>query len=725
MRLSRRTLKILAQFGKRQLSTQPSTQPLPLIITPHPCQVVPDRTLSNSGRFQRSIREPLARPTVSEEVTRYQNGPFRYFWDIAAASPIPLELNNWVAKESDRNPNQPAVILFGIAMDHLFMAKLYEDLIDNHHMQSVEVSWCLAKINHLANQLKSAARREAAQTCLLNPSAFFSQHLQEQFFDRFSPEDYLARSANHNGTTSQQLLEQLTTLSSYLSNYIHDAIGDSHNPELEAVRRQIQTLPPWGPQMQGRLPAEDVIAAAEYAIKKMGLGQQADSATLLRAIEAVHKKPTTTFKRDPHSAYSEEDNTIRFFEIYHALGKRMDEVVLANYEDHTAYLSAHLLSLLTNNNSKPGFAAMPLAEDARTLRNLADDFKTLYRTPYFYQLAQQIGLYLFIARSDTTRSSGTPSGNFEVMACLKEVTEMLTTLFAGSGNLPAMKIILGQGSSASRGLFLENSSLDYDPYLLPISWHPNIRIGVTIQPGPGQSRFATPESALKSIQDINTYNEDSPARQEMADQFSTDFVSWMRGFERPGESMLRQTLNNPKSWWNQAIKESPLPQQVLDRPMGSRWKKQHAEDIELFNEQRAITVFALNKEFGFPTHTVIPFVYSVRAFMQEHPEALHYLANLYQTHRFFHKHIQEIHQCLLDGNEDLIAQSGTSKKHQQMMTQLLRESTHYLTLISHGELPLRCSHYAEKQRMFQKRDQSKAAEDPRYMAHDHPPGTYA
>jgi hypothetical protein len=700
-----------------------TSRPLPLIATAHPCGLIADADTLDDKRFQQAIKQPFKRPTVSEEVKKYHR-VYDYFWNLAPHSATAVAPISWVAKESDRNPNQPAVILYGIAMDHEHMAGLYQTLLTEHELQSPETDFYLAETHRLVGLLKKSAKQEAAQTYLLNPSAEFSQHLQEQFFTNYSAEAYLQRATNGNAASS--LLNELLMSANQLTQHIQDQLASRPEPVATAIRKQINTLPPWGAQTQGRLPTEDVIAAAEHALLTMGLGKTADKATLLQAIDTLIQKPGMTFKRAPSAAYTVEDNIIRFFQVYHALGVRMEEVVLVNYEDHTAYLSAHLLSLITAPNRNPRYTPMPLVEDARTLRNLANDFAELYGdNPFYYQLALQIGLRLFIARSDTTRSSGTPSGNFEVMACLRETTDMLSQLFAQSGGLPYMKIILGQGSSAPRGLFDANPAFKYNPYLLPIHWHPNLHVGITTQPGPGQSRFANPERAATAVEAINTYNIDSPERQAMADQFSSGFINWMRRFEQPGEEKLRQILNDSDSWWNQAIHQSDLTQLVLDREVGSRWRKQDASKISLFNEQRAITVFALNKEFGFPAHTVIPFVYSVRALVEKHPEAIEFLTGLYSTNHFYHKHIQETHQCLLDGDEELIAASGVDEEYQRTMIELLQEAQYYLKEISNWRLPNKCPLAKKQKYRLAQRKVARANGDPRYLAYDRNLGCYA
>lgn len=691
---------------------QEAANMLTLIITAHPCGAVADEALLGGTHFKNAVRYPFRRPTLHEEVIKY-HGLLDKFWGLAGQTP-PIKMKSWAAKESDRNPNQPAVILYGVAMDHEKMAGLYRELLLENTILSKVARALLQNIRYNAKFLKREAKLEAAVICVLEPDTEHSNHYLTQFFSKYSPEDYLKKrgvSAREFQSQSRELLQSMESNSQQLMAQIRHDIEGLEGSKAHIIQEKMKLLPPWGAMTQGRLPAEDVVAAVEEIFYANGVKGPVTSDDLMAAIESPH-----SFNAAPLSP--ETRNICRFYDVYLELGGRMSEVVLANYESHEVVMCSHWLSLKLMQPGDKVTPAMPLAEDTKTLRNMADDLEALFSRPYFYNLALLQGVFLFIARSDTTRSAGIPSGNFEVLASAKETVERINRIFAW--NKPVMDLILGQGSSPHRGLFFTLCQ-----YFLPW-YYPWLNMGVTIQPGTGQSRFATVEWAKKAILDLYAMNQRSEKQAIRKKQFDDEFITWMRRLEAPGEKKLQQVLTDSNSWFNEFVTQSSLTQKVLNRALGTRWKKQDAKKTAPFNEtQRAITVFALTKEIGFPIHTVLPFVHSMRMFLLETPKGMIVLRQMYEGNINYFDHVQRIHQCLLDGDEGLIEGTDAPADVKQKMIGLFRESQGYLREITDGALPDLCPYKGKKEAALLLRREAKEEGVPRYQAYDWPRGTYA
>jgi len=686
---------------------------LTLITTPHPCEIVPYKATQSETSFSKAVAQPFRPITVAEEVKR-SHKVLRRLWEIAEEPNRPkLNSLSWVAKESDRNPNQPPVVAYGVAMDHEYMVGLYREMLVEEDLLTPEFESLLGKLTTKANELKRSAKIDAARICLEEPDEEHTRHLEEQFFQNYTPGSYLREKNSKKVGTCRELLQSLQETSQALLTGISNAVETHASGErAQVVQRKMELLSPWGSNAQARLPAADVSDAVTELLSLAGI--EFTAANLLHAIEG-EGLPIESCE-DALSPTTR--NMLRFYRLYDALGDRISDVVLANYRNHLDILASYALARSVASPGARVVMPRPLAEDTGSLTRMADDLIQLYSYPYFYHLALKEGVLGFLARSDTTRSGGVLAGNFGIMACLWSVVNAVKGLFYP--HQPVIDFVLGQGSSPPRGLF-SGDELSKTQYFLPVSY-PKLSMGITIQPGPGIFRIYD-KSVLDYLSAIDQMNRTSLTQSAYEEEFTPSYVAFMRAFLAPGEKAFREVMENQDSWYNKALLHSQAVQRVFDRRLGARWKPKVVRELtEPVNEERAITVNAVYDEIGFPGLTVFGFVYSVRAFLRNHPEGFPFLINLYHANPNFRRHMLEVGECLLSGDERLIRRAGFSSTVTFKLQGLLRESRYYFKRIT--GLPGQGLFERKKKEAITRRIEAQDEGIPRYAAFTHPPGMY-
>ena len=605
------------------------------VFTAHPCHPVSSN-----------------QPTVSDEVTRLHSVKTTIFnnAEMFLKTGQNIEFKNWVAKESDRNPNRPQIIFYGIFMDYLHGVKLA--LTQNPSKKSSNL---LLKMEEKATLLKSLSQALAGRKILENQDRSDSEsikHYKKQFFENpifggnnpvTNAELYLTHKGWKN-TSSVDLGKEFRSELMLLEELEKDYYNLISTNNVDQSLFDKHTLVPLHlADTQGRLPAEDVEAAMIDLLKHNHLLNSEKVYSDQELIAVMQQAYDSDFKFNCDNVGSSIADILEYYELYDLNITRQSEVVLANWTDAKQTVASMLFTKITKTHDHDRcIRPMALVEDFESANSFTTKMEDLLKWDTYRQYVKEYGFPCKIAMSDITRGEGIPAGRHTIAMWQDAVMTLQEKYHL------QLDMQVGMGSSSHRGNFY-NTAAEKLQFTLNFKENPKVNFAYTSQPGIGREVHFSKANLGNTIPSIVSLIESSSDRVQLANDFTTQYSQIVKDFLEPGRQSLQHELADPNSNINNFIQTGAKEkvEAVLAIKPGSRHKPTTVDSNYTFNSGRAITVFAITKAIGYPIHTIFPLSESIIEYKKNHSD-LSEFKNLYETNLNFKKLIDEIIVCMDD-----------------------------------------------------------------------------